>query len=302
MSQLQLRIFDGTRQLFPLPASFLVTITDGEQTQHFRDFIEVNDCVFDLPFFDNAFDNYSIVVFLDRHKQAGFVPVKLSDDNPVTLDIMLISDDSGFNFADASWEAAKAKYPMLGSDVDDATGATRYGALEESQKPLACFFNIAEAMSQISFPDGTGPLDYIKQLRWDGLYVPAQDRFFAWCDRRLIGAVKAAADVKQFAVELNPGLLHPGATSSWKQIEFGEANVQLTFHEGESKAIDGIECTTVEPDIDYYKDLGAHILLEVIPNKVTNTLTEPAEVYVLRWIAARAAGAPEFAPLYTITS
>ena len=302
MSQLQLRIFDGTRQPFPLPANFLVTITDGQQTQHFRDFIKVNECTFELPFFDNAFDNYSVVVFVDGYRQAGFVPVRLSDNDPVTLDIMLISDNSGFNFADASWEAAKEKYPMLGSDVDDAAGAARYAALEESEKPLACFLNIAEAMSQISFPDGTGPLDYIKQLRWDGLFVPAQDRFFAWCDRRLVAYVKAAADAKQFAVELNPGLLHPGATSSWKQIQFGEANVQLTFHEGESTIIDGIECTTVEPDIDYYKDLGAHVLLEVIPNKVTNTLTEPSEVYVLRWIAAQAAGVAEFTPLYTITS
>jgi hypothetical protein len=157
-------------------------------------------------------------------------------------------------------------------------------------------------MSQISFPDGTTPLDYIKQLHWDGSLVPAQDRFFAWCDRRLIDAVKAAADAKQFAVELNPGLLHPGATSSWKQIEFGEANVQLTFHEADSYVIGGVECTTIEPDIDYNKDLGAHLLLEVIPNKVTGTLTEPAEVYVLRWIAAQAAGIAEFAPLFTITS
>ena len=29
MSQLHLRIFDGTRQPFPLPAQFLITITDG---------------------------------------------------------------------------------------------------------------------------------------------------------------------------------------------------------------------------------------------------------------------------------
>jgi hypothetical protein len=30
-------------------------------------------------------------------------------------------------------------------------------------------------------------------------------------------------------------------------------------------------------------------------------LTDPAMVYVLRWIAGRTAGIPEFAPLYTIT-
>jgi hypothetical protein len=57
----------------------------------------------------------------------------------------------------------------------------------------------------------------------------------------------------------------------------------------------------VEPDMDYYKDPAAHILLEVIPNTLTHRLTHPAEVYVLRWIAGQTAGIPESAPLYTIT-
>jgi hypothetical protein len=56
----------------------------------------------------------------------------------------------------------------------------------------------------------------------------------------------------------------------------------------------------VEPDIDYYKDLGAHALLEVVPNKLSGGLTDPRQVYVLRWIAGRRAGVPEFDPLYTI--
>jgi hypothetical protein len=84
-------------------------------------------------------------------------------------------------------------------------------------------------------------------------------------------------------------------------LTFGEANVQLTFHENDAKAIDGVNCVMVEPDIDYYRDLGAHTIFEVIPNKLTNSLTDPVEVYVLRWIAGQTAGIPEFAPLYTIT-
>ena len=135
---------------------------------------------------------------------------------------------------------------------------------------MACFLNIGEAMSQIPLSQGT-PLDYIKQLRWDAQYAPAQDRFFAWCDVRLIDQVKIAADAGIFAVELNPGLLHPGATSSWKQIQFGEANVQLTFHENDTCVIDGVNCVMLEPDIDYYSDLGAHVILEVIPNTLTHT-------------------------------
>jgi hypothetical protein len=156
-------------------------------------------------------------------------------------------------------------------------------------------------MSQISLPQDT-PLDYIKQLRWDAPYAPAQDRFFAWCDIRLIDQVKNAAAAGEFAVENNPGLFHPGATSSWKQIQFGEANVQLTFHENDKTVIGGVDYVMVEPDIDYYQDLGAHAIFEVVPNALTHSLTDPIEVYVLRWIAGRTAGIPEFAPIYTITS
>jgi hypothetical protein len=43
-----------------------------------------------------------------------------------------------------------------------------------------------------------------------------------------------------------------------------------------------------------------HTLLEVIPNAITHGLTDPKEVYVLRWIAGRHAGVPEFTPPYTI--
>jgi hypothetical protein len=302
-STLQIRIFDGTRQLFSAPAQFLITITDGNKTQRIRNYYPDNDITFDLPFFDNFGDNYTVLVWADGYQQAGFTPVTLSEKTARVLDIMLIPKDPGFNFATAAWDAASASYPFLGGDVDNATAATRYSNLmENSEKVLACLLNLGEAMSQISLPDGSTPLNYIKQLCWTAPNAPAQDRFFAWCDPRLIDQVKAGAAAGEFAVELNPGLFHPGATSSWKQIQFGEANVQLTFHEGTTASAGGINCIMVEPDIDYYQDLGAHALLEVVANALTHSLTEPAQVYVLRWIAAQAAEVTEFAPLYTITS
>jgi len=302
VSKLQLRVFDGTRQLFSAPAQFLVTITDGNRTQQVRDYYQANDIIFDLPFFDNFGDNYTVVVWAKGYKQAGFTPVTLSDQYLKTLDIMLIPDKPGFSFVDARWDPARALYPFLGSDVDNATGAARYdNLLDQTPKSLACLLNISEAMSQIALSQGT-PLDYIKQLRWDAPYAPAQDRFYAWRDSRLIDQVKNAAAAGEFAVENNPGLFHPGATSSWKQIQFGEANVQLTFHENDTMIIGGVDCVMVEPDIDYSQDLAAHALLEVIANALTHSLTDPTEVYVLRWIAGRTAGIPEFAPIYTITS
>jgi hypothetical protein len=301
-SSLRLRIFDGSRQLFSAPANFLVRIVDGNQKQQFWDYIHTNQQLFEgLPFFDNFGDNYTVVVSTDGYMQAGYFPVKLTNAAVRTLDIMLIRDDPGFSFVNARWPAAKSAFPFLGSDVDNATGETRYDdLLDRTEKSLACLLNLGEAMSQISLSQGT-PLDYIKQLRWDPPFAPAQDRFFAWCDVELINQVIIAASEHKFAVENAPSLFHPGSTRSWKQIQFGEANVQLTFHENNKMVINGVNCVMVEPDIDYYRDLAAHTILEVIPNGLTHTLTNPTEVYVLRWIAGRTAGIPEFAPLYTLT-
>ena len=306
MSKLRLRIFDGTRQPFALPAQFLVRIVDGNQRQQVWQYYSVNDITFDLPFFDNFGDSYSVLLSSSGYKQAGFLPVKLSNACLTSLNIMLIPNAPNFNFAPGFWPAAKGAYPFLAAGVNDDAGEQRYNDLRENKEvSLACMLNLCEAMSQINLAQGT-PLSYIKQLIWTndnlptGAEPPAQDRFFGWCDVALIDQVKQAADKGLFAIEFDPGLLHRGATASWKQVLFGEANVQLTFHENNTATLDGVNCVMVEPDIDYYKDPAAHVLLEVIPNALTHTLTDPAEVYVLRWIAGQTAGIPEFAPVYTI--
>lgn len=78
--------------------------------------------------------------------------------------------------------------------------------------------------------------------------------------------------------------------------------MQLTFHEGSTKTVAGKKWVRVEPDIDYFQDLGAHALLEVLPNTLTGSKTNPATVYVLRWIAGHQAGMPEFDPPYHIVA
>ncbi len=297
-SKLRLRIFDGSRQLFAASAKFLVRITDGNQKVHTWTEYTLNDLPFALPFFDNLGDRYTVLVSSDGYKQAGYYPVKLSERYLTTLDLMLIRNDPGFSFVNARWPAAKSKFPYLASGATEPAGEQRNDdLLDKTEKSLASLLNLGEAMSQIHLAQGT-PLDYTKEVRWDAPYSPQQDRFFAWCDKELINQVKRSAAEGKFAVENAPGLFHPGATSSWKQIQFGEANVQLTFHENETSTINGVDCVMVEPDIDYYRDLGAHTIFEVVPNGLTHSVTDPTEVYVLRWIAGQTVGVPEFAPLY----
>jgi hypothetical protein len=148
---------------------------------------------------------------------------------------------------------------------------------------LASQLNLATAMKAIQLPSKT-PLDYFKEIFWDDSL--AQDRFFRFTDKSLVDQVRRAAEEREFPPEPGPGLFHPDATSSFKQVQFGEANDQLTFHEKDTKKIDGVDCIMVEPDIDHFMDGGASLR------------TDLKRVYALRWIAGRHAGVPNSPPLH----
>jgi hypothetical protein len=189
-----------------------------------------------------------------------------------------------------------AKLLAAGAGSDDAA-RNRYNDLREKEPVLACLLNITTAMAQILLPQGNA-LQYFKLLNWDD--TMKQDRFYGYADARLLDEVEKSAR-GEFAPEFGFAFFHKGATNSYKQIQFGEANVQLTFHDNDRKQIDGVDCVLMEPDIDYFQDLASHGLLEVIPNALTGALTDPSQVYVLRWMAGRQGHLPEFDPLYTIS-
>jgi len=304
---LNVNLFSGARTALPPATEALLTVRDGnQQTVPLPNngyFNESSIRIGGLPFFDNFGDNYAVVASADGYQQAGFYPVAVNPVNPAVVDIMLLKQDATCNFRNATWDRLNQRYPVYAAllragAADNASAADRYSQLmEDRPQVLACYFNLVTAMSQIQLPVKT-PLDYIRELIWDD--TMQQDRFFAWADPAMIDQVIRAAAQGEFSPEVGTAMFHPGATRSWKQIQFGEANVQLTFHEGDRKTIDGLDCVMVEPDIDYYKDLAAHALLEVVTNKLTDSLTDPQQVYVLRWIAGRHAGVPNFEPPYTL--
>ena len=296
-------VFDGTRQRIPATTNVLYTLIDGNQKIVFRDFERGPRFQREVPFHDNFGDIYSVIAFADGYDQSGFHPVKAAPNAPQEVDLMLLHKDASFNFSGAQWADIQQKRPLLGRILaaDTATpeqARERYRDLLENRgATLACLLNIATVLEQIHLPNGT-PLDYFKQLIFGD--TMKSDRFFAFADAKLVEQTKQAARQGVFAPDPGSSIFHPGATSSFKQVQFGEANVQLTFHENDRQNIGGVECVMVESDIDYFKDLGAHALLEVIVNGLTGTITNPRHVYVLRWIAGRHAGVPEFDPLYTI--
>lgn len=301
-------IFSGARTPIPTGTQVLLTLRDGNQKTvsllHNGYFNVPTINIEGLPFFDNFGDNYAVVAWADGYSQAGFAPVNVNPQTPAIVDIMLLRKGASFNFRDARWDSLKLNHPdcsrlLTTGAPNEAAAEDRYTQLMEKQPAvLACFFNLVTAMSQIFLPVGT-PLDYIREVIWDDSQQQGMkpDRFFAWADKKLIDQVIQAGP-KQFAPEVGTALFHPGATRSWKQVRFGEANVQLTFHEDQTRKIDVVDCVVVEPDIDYYKDPLAHAVLEVALNTVTHSVTDPRQVYVLRWMAGRHAGVPNFDPPY----
>jgi hypothetical protein len=294
-------LYDGTRQ--PIEGKdFLIRIFDGFQNQLFDNFKPAPTTVFRLPYRDNLQDNCIVLASGKGYVDAGFTPVKLSLKAVASVDLMLLEDKADFKFQ--TWDVLKRNDSVISSFITtggtDAEARAHYDNLRQNKPPaLASLLNLVTAMKTIQLPSKT-PLDYLKEILWDDSL--AQDRFFGFADKFLVDQVRRAAMESEFAQEPSPRLFHPDATSSFKQIQFGEANVQLTFHEKDTKTIAGVPCIKVEPDIDYFKDLGAHTLLEVIPNSITHGLTDPKKVYVLRWIAGRHAGVPEFTPPYTIAA
>jgi hypothetical protein len=297
-SSLVVNVYDGTRRLMSEGAEILYRVIDGNQREILAPFKKEPSVRFpDLPFYDNFGDDYTVIASATGCDQAGFHPVRLSPEKEAQIGLMLLPREAKFDFSEARWDAISQRLPFLASGVTGSEARDRYNQLtEERPETLAALLNITTAMSQIFLSVGS-PLDYMKQIVWEKV---AQDRFFAYADKALVNQVKAAAEQGFFKPEIGSGFFHPGATLSFKQVQFGEANVQLTFHENDEKAIDGTDCVLVEPDMDYYKNLASHALLEVIPNSLTGGLTNPKTIYVLRWIAGRHAGVPEFNPPFMI--
>jgi len=248
-------IYDGTRQ--PVQGKdFLIRIFDGFQNKLFDNYRAAPTTVFRLPYRDNLQDNCTVLATGEGYVDAGFTPVKLSLKAVAPVDLMLLEDNATFKFQ--NWEAVKASDPVITNFIavggTDANAKDHYDGLrEERPAALASLLNLVTAMKSIQLPSKT-PLDYFKSILWDESL--AEDRFFGYADKNIVDQVRRAAMEGEFAPEPSPGLFHPDATSSFKQIQFGEANVQLTFHENDTKKIDDVNCIKIEPDIDYYKDLG----------------------------------------------
>lgn len=302
-AEIMVNVFDGTRRPMTDPHDLFIRVIDGNQKEVHSGYHDKASVLFTgLAVFDNWGDDYTVLASMKGYTSAGFRPVKVAAGVLQRVDLILLPRKWRYEFDEARWDRLAASHPklaaILGAGVSAGEAQQRYEDLIR-QRPasVAGLLNITTAMENIHLPAGT-PMDYLEEVIWDETL--AQDRFFGWADPALIGQVRQAAMQGLFEPEIGPAFFHPGATCSWKQVQFGEANVQLTFHENDRHEIGGLNCVKIEPDIDYYQDLGAHALLEVLPSTITGGLSDPNVIYALRWIAGRHSGVPDFNPPYTI--
>lgn len=305
-ARINLNIFNGARKPYlPKGDGVLVTIFNGKQKKLVSEFFKKSSILFNVPFHDGPEDRYSVLVFADKHVQAEFGPVLVSEDVPTVFDLMLLPKKNKLNFDAATWGKLKKNHTQVHAILaqgaaNDMEAKARYeDLLKKTPGSLAAFFNITTALQAIILPNDNA-LSYVKGLLWTEKEKMKQDRFFAYVDGRMVEQVLRAAEKGQFEPQKGLSINHPGATRSYKHKQFGEANVQISFHENDRERIGEVDCVKVELDMDYFKDTLAHLILEVIPNKVSKGKTDPRKIYMLRWIAGRQAGIPEFEPPYTI--
>jgi hypothetical protein len=274
-AKLKVRLFDGARQPLAPSQDALISIFAGGR-QLFRDYRPT-------PEIDFSFDkpvSLRVLVHVKHFRDSGFAPVPLAKDSESTLDLMLLARGGSFNFADARWPKLKPEWrAFLGPRAD-------YEDRLES-RPIA----LATMLNVLAASEALGVLPHFRSVEWSTL---RNDRFFCWVDKALVDFV--ASSSKRF--QRSSAVSHPGATRTFKQTDFNEANLQYSLHENAEPPA-GLEgAVRVECDMDYYKDKGAHFLLEVLPNRLTGSKTNPALVYMLRWMAGRRAGDADFAPPY----
>jgi hypothetical protein len=323
-----LHAYDGARQPFANTVKWSAQTRDGrppsagQKTLQFPNLVGASE-VLNVPFFDNFGDLYTVIASASGYDDSAWYQLYVSSMVPNDLYLMFLPKGGSPHFANATWTKLLQLRPGVAAIIqrgcENTTSCSdKYAAvIEKRPAALACFLNIMTALADVRLPSGRCPLDYYWNVGWpagdptDTTWLTSldnvfkQDRFFCYVDQAILPDVRAGVG-QGFSQEPDPQAWgHGGATESYKQTQFDVANVQLTFHGRDTANFSDannnpITCVKIEPDIDCYKDVAAHALLEVIPNWITKGLTDPRAVCALRWMTTKREGLAEFDPLYTV--
>lgn len=297
LAEAMLTIVDGDGQ--PFSGQVLLHVHNGQDVAPQTVNTTGPTVLVKVPSHNGIGDFYAIGVSANGYRDSGCF-FKADPNVLAEPKLLLLRAHPAPLFSD--WMSFKNAHPssaaFLSVGQTEAEAQGHYEALsKDKSNALACLLNLTEAMSGIDL-NGRSPLSYFKQICWDNSL--AQDRFFGYVDPAIIPAIRAAAAKGEFAEEKDCAQFHPGSTCSWKQVAFPVTNVQLTFHEHDQQVIDGTTCVKIEPDIDLYRELLAHGFAEVFPNLLTGDLTNPYDVFSMRWTTAQDYSGPVFDPGYEL--
>ncbi len=303
---IEVSLFNGTRQ--PVEPGFKthITLTNGHQDIVIREYLTVPSIRYPVSVYDNFGDNYRVNVSAGKHHAAGFFPIRVKPGRVSRVSLILLPKNGRYRFTE--WESLDTKITaFLSGFIGKQRAEDHYNDLLDGeplrQDILASTHNLVAALDSTLLGDQS-LFTWFDRMIWpeeDRSIALQRDRFFAYASRQLLDDIRRARRYGSWVDA--PVVLHPGATCSFKQTAFQEANLQLTFHENDQQAPS--EMVKVEVDIDYYQDLVAHFLLEILPNTLRRDKSDPRIAGMLRWIASRnyrpsAEGTPEFNPAYII--
>lgn len=301
--RIEVHLFDGRRQPLPTREAPLIQVLSRTLRRRALQWEKKN--VFltpELSVVDSPDDDCSVVAATKGYKDAGAFPVRLEAGQNKRVSLMQVRHEARFSFPKATWDQLPAKWPAVVRFLrgEDPAGAPDHYAqlMEDHPECLGCFWNILAAVKTLPIGDTLlglfRQIDLVKEEDNRQKRGLNQDRFFAYADPQMRTIIdshtkgRPGNDPKIF--EPADVSLHPGADHSVKEVRFGEANLQITFHSQTRRMIGGVDCMVVELDMDYYQDPLSHFFLEVIPNAAAQAVgkagrTDPLKIYAMRWMA-----------------
>ena len=135
-----INLVDGTRQPLPANVKWSARTFDGRAPSEWQE-ADVDgtgsaELIKGLPYFDNLFDKYTVIVSAKGYQGAAWKPVKISPAKPAILDLMLIPEGAHLNFSGASWQTLNSVRPrfaqIISAGIPDAD--TRYSDLMEQSE------------------------------------------------------------------------------------------------------------------------------------------------------------------------
>ncbi len=293
---LTLRFADGSRQ--PLQtARILISVMDGRGRLLGTQQTAGDTITLAIPLSgDFITDRFTLNASAKGYRDVGYAGLRPDQSS---LHLMMVERNARIVFRKPE------EWPPAWSGLRGQLGDEFSSFGESAALPAACLLNILEAIRL--FPGGMNLLSAMQDIplvpgneetranRAEGIL---QDRALLFVEPEFKAALNdQLGHALQKVSAIAHGQPQAGETvASFKENRFPEANLQFTLFESEWRLY-------VDLDLDYFRDPLSHALLELFPNSVFQTRTDPRRVYALRWMGSKNGGAPadqEFAPPYVL--